>query len=282
MTMITRGWMSIPALAAVGAAMIAGYGRADTAQCPNQYVINAAIGMPVPMYSLDQFKSQHPTTGHVMLRGQMAMSGMSGSSAMSGSSPGAMSSSNAMSSSGSMGAMGSSGMGSGGAMGSQDTSLRHLEVYIHSKATGAVVPDATPRITVTDKTAGGTAQDVPFMAMESIGPNGQLVPETVHYGNTVSIPGGHRFITDVTVGCQTASFDLVSPGGTPPAPAAAAGTSPAPAGPSMSMPAPTPRTGVFSDLELPGAFAGIGLGTLLILAPRRRRWRRRGLPTLGS
>jgi hypothetical protein len=197
MSTIGRAMLApVLAAAAAGAAVSSGYGPASTAACPPQYVISAAVGMPLSMYSQDEFAKQHPTTGEVMLRGQM--SGMSGSSAMGTASPGAMGSSSAM------GAMGSSGMpGPGGA----SSTLRHLEVYIHSKATGAVVQDASPKITVTDTTAGGPPQDVPVAVMEGIGANGKRVLETLHYGNNISMPGGHKFTTAVTVGCQTASAE---------------------------------------------------------------------------
>jgi hypothetical protein len=97
----------------------------------------------------------------------------------------------------------------GGSMGGGGMSMgkgtRHLEVHIHSRATGNVVTNVTPTILIRDKTAMpgmNMAVKVPAMAMQGID---QGVSDR-HYGNNVPLKAGHTYVITVTVNRQPATF----------------------------------------------------------------------------
>ncbi len=158
------------------------------------FVISLHVGPMEPMYTRAQVKSEHPKVGEIMLSGQMAGGGMNmGSSPRMGGSVSPMaggppSSMAQMSPSSQMAAPGT----------------RHLEAHICSRATGKVLAHAHPGITIVDETAGGETQQVPVAAMEGIGQGtGDL-----HYGNNVSMPGGHSFVVRVSLSGQQAVFHV--------------------------------------------------------------------------
>lgn len=92
------------------------------------HVMTVVVGPVEQMYSQQQVSATHPTSGEVMLRGEMAMA--------SGTTPGG------------------------------PNQLRHLEVHICTTA-GAVVADASPTIQLRDTTTG-RAEAVPVAVMEGV------------------------------------------------------------------------------------------------------------------
>jgi hypothetical protein len=96
-----------------------------------------------------------------------------------------------------------SSMGGGMPMGAAN---RHLEVHVVSRATGKVVTNAEPTITLTDANAMGMgkAQKVNAMAMEGIG---QGVAD-LHYGDNVKLTAGHVYKVVVAVKGEKATFSF--------------------------------------------------------------------------
>jgi hypothetical protein len=98
--------------------------------------------------------------------------------------------------------MGNSMGGSGMSMGAGN---RHLEVHIHSRATGKVVTTVMPTIVVRDESAMGSMKmpvTVPVVRMEGVGAGmGDL-----HYGNNVKLTPGHMYRVVVTVDKETGLF----------------------------------------------------------------------------
>ena len=88
---------------------------------------------------------------------------------------------------------------------SMDGANRHLEVHVSSRATGKVVPNAQPAITLTD-TSGMSgmpmSQDVNAMAMQGIGAG--IVDR--HYGDNVKLTVGHMYKVLVKVKGEKATF----------------------------------------------------------------------------
>lgn len=157
-------------------------GSSATASTPT-YTMSLATGAPERMYSPSEAAAQHPTDGEVMLRG--AMTGSDG----------------AMHAMGSMGDMGASGVGP--SAGPAAGSLRHVEVHICARASGQVVSDALPTLTVIDMTTGQTNYlQVAVMQGVTAG------PADLHYGNNVEIPPGHSVTLIVTLSGEDAHFKL--------------------------------------------------------------------------
>jgi len=133
------------------------------------------VGPTEAMYTVAQVKKLHPKTGEVML----------GGAAMS--MPGAM-------------AGGQGGKGMAAAM------QRHLEVHICSRATGKVVSDARPLITLTDATSMSMAERVPAAMMEGV----DAGPGDIHYGNNVTLTKGHRYTVAVALGTEKVVFHITA------------------------------------------------------------------------
>jgi hypothetical protein len=96
-------------------------------------------------------------------------------------------------------------LGNGAMMGgmSMHGMTRHLEVHIFSRASGKVLTDLMPAISVTDtseKTMMMTKLSV--VEMEGIGEG----LSDYHYGNNVTLTMGHLYVVVVKVGGQTATF----------------------------------------------------------------------------
>jgi hypothetical protein len=84
---------------------------------------------------------------------------------------------------------------------------RHLEVHVASRATGKVVANAAPSISLTDTSAmGGMAasEKVNAMAMEGIGEG----VADLHYGDNVKLTAGHVYKVVVTVKGEKANFSF--------------------------------------------------------------------------
>lgn len=81
--------------------------------------------------------------------------------------------------------------------------LRHLEVQVKSRSSGAVVTNMTPQITVTDTSGMSmSAQKVDVMAMQGIGKG----IADLHYGNNVSLKRADTYKVSVVVHGEKASF----------------------------------------------------------------------------
>lgn len=125
------------------------------------------VGMSEQMYTPAQVKKMHPKGGEVMLRG--TMSGMAGMS-MSG-------------------------------------SMRHVEVQICNRSTGAVLTNANPTVFVIDDSSGGMTMKMPVAVMEGVGAG----PSDLHYGNNVTMAAGHNYRIRVSLKGQTVIFHLRLP-----------------------------------------------------------------------
>ena len=99
----------------------------------------------------------------------------------------------------------------------------HLEAHIYDKASGKVLNNVMPRITITNQAKGASRPLSPVMAMYGI----QEGQSDFHYGGNVYLPPG-TYAVAVSVNGQTATFkDLAVSGAAAP----------------MSMPSAMPRTG---------------------------------------
>lgn len=156
---------------------------ASTVAWTPTYVMAVVTGPPERMYSPGEVASKHPTDGEIMLRGTMA--GGDGASHDMGS----------------MGDMGDSGTGASGDP--SRSSLRHLEVHICARATGRVVSDAMPTLTVVDRTAEQTLY-LPVAVMQGVASG----PNDLHYGNNVDLPPGHDMNLTVTLSGENARFRI--------------------------------------------------------------------------
>jgi hypothetical protein len=97
-------------------------------------------------------------------------------------------------------------MVSGGSMsmGSQ----RHLEVHITSRATGKVVTNAVPTITVVDPAAmNAMAQKVGVAEMRGVSKGAS----DIHYGNNVTMKGGHLYSVTVALHGEHATVKVTAP-----------------------------------------------------------------------
>ncbi|MDP9073895.1 MAG: iron transporter [Actinomycetota bacterium] len=140
------------------------------------YIVQLDIGSIENMYTQAQVDSQHPTGGEVMVRGQMSAVG------------------------GAMADM----PGMGGAVTASD---RHLEAHICSKASGAVVQDANPTITLINDATKNVSQDVQIAVMQGVGaPVGDL-----HYGNNVVLAPGATYTVLISLNGETATLHVKMP-----------------------------------------------------------------------
>jgi hypothetical protein len=178
------------------------------------------------MYTQAQVAAQHPTTGEVMLRGQMNT--MSGSGA-SGASPTTMmgtatTTAGSTSHTASPTTMGNSpmsttstspmdhspmttattAMGQTSSTGMGGANARHLEVHVCSRSTGQVVQNAQPTITVVDHASGGMTDHVSVAEMEGIGAG----VADLHYGNNIVMPAMHQYTVTVILNGEKAVFNV--------------------------------------------------------------------------
>lgn len=159
----------------------------------SSYVMTVATGPVEVMYSQAQVNAQHPTSGELMLSGEMAMQPTaSAGDGMSMSSTGT-------------GAMNHPGYGtSASGSSSASANVRHLEVHICTTS-GSVVTDANPTIRVVDATlAGSAAVEVPVAVMQGV----TAGPSDLHYGNNVMLTPGHSYTVVVELLGQKATFQL--------------------------------------------------------------------------
>ena len=119
------------------------------------------FGAAERMYTLAEVRKLHPATGEVMVGGAMM----------------------------SMPAMG------------MNANSRHVEVQICKSATGSVLKDAMPGITMTDLANGATIK-VPVAKMQGV----HATSGDIHYGNNVTVKPGHRYRVDVRAMSVRARF----------------------------------------------------------------------------
>lgn len=79
----------------------------------------------------------------------------------------------------------------------------HLEVHICT-ATGQVVSDAEPTISVSDTTLGGAPAPLPVAVMRGVTSG----PEDLHYGNNFLVVPGHAYTVTVELVGDLATFHL--------------------------------------------------------------------------
>ena len=204
------------ATGAMGSACVPGSNLTQTAQTMH-YLMVLNIGPTETMYTQAQVDAQHPTTGEVMISGQMTDMGSPGMSEPAMSSPGmsaaamaaAMGSPAASGSEAMMASPSSMAMASGSAMPGSGVgaSARHLEIHICSLADGSVVQDAQPTIRVVDQSSGGMTTQVPVAVMEGIG----MGTADLHYGNNLDMPAGHAYTVTVTLNSDIATFNIHTP-----------------------------------------------------------------------
>jgi hypothetical protein len=131
----------------------------------------AVAGPSESMFTPSEATSKRPTSGEVMLSGQMV---------------------------GSSGSM-STGSGSGSA-------THHLEVHICAKATGKAVISAMPSTDLRDFSAGSKMPSLQVGEMEGLARN----PADTLYGNNVTVVPDHRYQVGTTMNGRTATFKFTA------------------------------------------------------------------------
>jgi hypothetical protein len=128
------------------------------------YVIVAGMGTSEAMYTPAQAAASHPMAGEIMISGTMD---------------------NEMA------------MGSG-------TAMNHVEAHICSKATGNVMADIMPTMSLEGMGSGTMPVQVPIARMQGLDRN----PADTHYGNNVSVTSGSRYHLVITVNGQTSTLTV--------------------------------------------------------------------------
>lgn len=155
------------------------------------YELVAAAGPLETTYTKDQVAAQHPETGEMMISGEMqgpARMPMSGGAGSGTSSTGPM------------------GTGMSGAPNSTAATgdFRHVEVHICDRASGRVVQNASPAMSLTDTSPSGLTQTLPIAVMQGV--RSQMAD--MHYGNNARMILGHHYSLDVVMHGEHATFDL--------------------------------------------------------------------------
>lgn len=133
-----------------------------------KYVYLLHVGHPEQMVMPDEAKARHITTGEMMVGGSMAQ--------MYANTPGA--------------------------------TPHHLEVHICNRATGRVVTNAMPAITLAPS-SHAAPQNVPVMVMQGI----TAGVADLHYGNNVPMRSGSTYTVSIRLGSDRAVFHYkVAPG----------------------------------------------------------------------
>jgi len=162
---------SSPSRSASVAAACRASGRFDQTHTTSAHVFLLHLSPRESMLMLTpaEAKAKHITTGELMVGGKMSMETSSGT--MSG------------------------GM-----------TTRHLEIHICRRASGTVVTDARPSITVSPPPGGGNGQ-IPVAVMEGV----TAGVADQHYGNNVALRRGATYTITVRVGNDSASFKATVP-----------------------------------------------------------------------
>ncbi len=155
------------------------------------YELVAAAGPLEATYTKAQVAAQHPETGEMMISGEMQ--GPTGMSMRGGVGSG-------KSNTGPMGTGMSGAPGSAAASGD----FRHVEVHICNRASGRVVQNASPAISLMDTSPSGLTQTLPIAVMQGV--HSQMAD--MHYGNNAHMILGHHYSLDVVMHGERATFDL--------------------------------------------------------------------------
>jgi len=163
---------SSPSHSASVAATCRASGRFDQAHTTSAYVFLLHLGPRESMLMLSpgEAKAKHITTGELMVGGTMSM-GTSSGTTMSG-----------------------------------DMTTRHLEIHICRRASGTVVTDTRPSITVSPPAGEGNGQ-IPVAVMEGV----TAGVADLHYGNNVALRRGGTYTITVRLGSDSASFKTTVP-----------------------------------------------------------------------
>lgn len=145
----------------------------------SKYVMVLDVAPAETMYTQRQVASEHPTSGEVMIAGQMT--DMGGATTMP--------------------------MPSGSTSTMMKTASAHLEVHICDRSTGQALQNAHPAISVVDHSGGGMTDQVPVAVMQGVG---QGASDT-HYGNNVNMPIGNGYTVTVKLNADTAIFNFTRP-----------------------------------------------------------------------
>jgi hypothetical protein len=159
--------MSRLACAVVLAAVLTGSASAATIvrhATTATFAFTLHVGPTEAMYTPAEVKAKHPTTGEVMVSG---------------------------------GSMSMGGMGMGGMS-------RHLEVHIASRATGKVVTNVKPMISLVETGDMAMTTKVNAVAMQGVGSG----ISDFHYGNNVQLQAGHSYKVVVTIKGEKATFSF--------------------------------------------------------------------------
>ncbi len=156
-----------------------------------KYVMVLNVGAAETMYTKDEVVANHPTSGEVMIGGQMDMGGAGSTPRSSGSAP----STTMM-----MGHSSPTSMA-----GSSGAATAHVEVHICDRATGKTATNVMPVITVVDDSMHSKPSNVPVAVMQGVG----APAYDTHYGNNVAMPTGHNYTVVVTLKGDTATFNFM-------------------------------------------------------------------------
>lgn len=155
------------------------------------YELVAAAGPLEATYTKAQVAAQHPDTGEMMISGEMQ--GPAGMPMNGG--PGSGTSSTGPMSTGRSGAPNNT---------AASGDFRHVEVHICGRASGRVVQNATPSMSLTDTSPSGQTQTLPVAMMRGV--HSQMAD--MHYGNNARMIMGHHYSLDVVMHGEHATFDL--------------------------------------------------------------------------
>jgi len=154
------------------------------------YELMAAAGPLETTYTRAQVATRHPSSGEMMISGEMVGDpGMSmGGDAGSG-----------MDSTGPT----STGMATPGSAASSGP-YRHVEVHICNRTSGRVVQHASPTMVLMDRSAHGMRQQLPVAVMQGV----RSGLADLHYGNNARMINGHDYMLEVTMMGEHATLDL--------------------------------------------------------------------------
>jgi hypothetical protein len=159
------------------------------------YELVATAGPLEATFTKAQVAEQHPDTGEMMISGEMM--GEPGMPMKGGSGSG-------------MSSQGPTETGVGGTPDNAAISgaFRHVEVHICGRASGLVVQNASPAISLTDTSGSGVTQQLPIAVMQGV----HSGMADMHYGNNARMIQGHHYSLDVAIHGEHAKFDLGAAG----------------------------------------------------------------------
>lgn len=207
-TVMTRKPIGFVSALALGALAVFGSGSPSHAQTQSgvttatqmtvSYRIELDIGPAAVMLTPDQVASA--TSGEAMVdMSQMSMAMSAGTMSASMATP--MSGGNLSMPGGSMGGVPQTNMMAMATTDDGQPVNHHLEAHIYNRASGAVVTDMVPTITITNESTGETRSLDDVMAMYDI----QVGMNDLHFGNNVYLPDG-MYTIQAMVGQEMIQF----------------------------------------------------------------------------